>query len=100
MTKIEGVFTSELLKDYLKRHYPNDVVMVVWRDPDSMDEWNTLLKELEEAGIYPPVRATTHDFLIFAGDNAGMYHYIIDKHDHGSFRIEMYDCGICVHENC
>lgn len=100
MTKIEGVYTSELLKDYLRRHYPDEIVMVVWNVSDSVDEWNSLLKELGEAGIYPPSQATLHDFLVFAGDNAGMYRQIINNHDHGTFRIEMYDCGICVHENC
>ena len=46
MTKIEGVYTSELLKDYLRRHYPDEIVMVVWNASDSVDEWNSLLEEL------------------------------------------------------
>lgn len=88
-----------LLSEYLKHKHPDATVLVVWIDDiDSIAEWETLKKELADIGMLPPDNFMLPGILMIELPDAVALN-LVNRHEKGSFRMEVYENGQCIHEN-
>lgn len=100
MKRIETVTERELMGAYLKASYPGTPVLVIWNPLMGDDpEIKALRHELDHMGYGPgnAMWALDGNILITMPDYAA--HQLINSHDHGSFRMELWEDGQCIHEN-
>lgn len=107
--KIESLKTRDLLKEHLSQEYANKTVLVIfagcnvewseWAESEVVAEQEQLFQELKEHGILISPSMGTDDFIVIELPRMVALH-VCNLHDHGTFRIEVWENGECIHENC
>ena len=97
--KMECITEHELLTAYMGQHYADkDALVIFQEDADSWDELQTVLKELDDVGFLPPKAYGPCGILIIEMPY-GFAQKLINDHNKGFVRMELFSNGVCVHEN-
>lgn len=97
--KMEQISQHGLLQAYMKQNYADKEALVVFMDDiDSQEEFDTLLDDLNVIGYLPPKSYLVLGYLIIEIP-AMLAKRIINHHNKGFIRLELYEHGTCVHEN-
>ena len=97
--KMEQINAHGLLAAYLKQNYTGKDVLVIFQDDiGSREEYQTLLQELDDVGFLPPKGYLVLGYLIIEMP-AMLAKKLIDDHNKGFIRMELFSDGVCVHEN-
>ena len=97
--KMEVIGWHELLTVYIKQQYAGKDVLVIFQDDaDSPEEYDTLMQELDMMGFAPPHQFRGGGYLIIEMHEM-MAKKLINDHNKGFVRMELFSDGVCVHEN-
>ncbi len=97
--KMDHITNRELLSAYLKQNYTDKSVLVIYTsDMDSPEEFETLVNELDEIGYMPPKNYRLPDYLIIEMPDL-VARTLVNKHNKGFIRMEIWINGVCTDEN-
>ena len=99
--KMENVSVHGLLEAYMKANYPGKCALVIFQEDkcDSPEEYQTLMAELDEMGYLPPQMYRSYFGFLIIEMQDFVAQGIINKHNKGFVRMELFENGVCVHEN-
>lgn len=96
--KMEQISIHNLLTSYVMQHYANTDVLVIYQnDIESQEEYKTLLGDLDNMGFLPPKNYLRLGFLFIEMPYI-LAKNLINDHNKGAVRMELFSNGICIHE--
>lgn len=97
--RMEQISQHGLLEAYMKQNYADKEALVIFMDNiDSQQEFDSILDDLKVIGYLPPKNYLILGYLIIEMP-AMLAKHVINNHNKGFIRMELYENGICTHEN-